>query len=144
MIDMEIYRKLASGNILSAMKTYAFIRLKSDCLQIGFEWLDFDGDDCFNDFHINVVSETGPRRFDFGECAVNGLRKISKFFRETSQKTVSSGFRHPDVCYYDLDRTNDGYRLVVGFERTGLREEFNIEAPQMEIDDEFMRTVYSG
>jgi len=126
------------------MRTSAFVRLKSDGLQIGFEWRDFDGDDCFNDFHINVVTETGTRRFDFGRCAAHGLRKFSRFFRDTAQTTVGGGFRNPDVCYYDLDRKNDDYSLVVRFEGKGLREEFNIQTPQIEIDDEFMRTVYSG
>ena len=126
------------------MKTSASIRLKSDRLRIGFEWLDFDGDDCFNTFYIDVVSETGTRRFDFGGCAVNGLRKLSSFFRDTTQTTVGGGFRNPDVCYYDLDRKHDDYCLVVRFEGKGLIEEFNIQTPEVEIDDEFMRTVYSG
>lgn len=39
---------------------------------------------------------------------------------------------------------NDGYRLVVRFEDKRLQEEFNRQAPQMEVDDELMRTVYSG
>lgn len=144
MSDIAIYHRLISSNILPTMRTSAFIRLKSDRLQIGFEWLDFDGDDCFNDFHINVITESGTRRFDFGGCAVHGLRSVSQFFRDTSQKTIGGGFRNPDICYYDVDRKNDGYRLVVRFESKGLREEFNIQTPQMEIDDEFMRTVYSG
>ena len=126
------------------MRTSASIRLRSDRLQIGFEWLDFDGDDCFNDFHINVVTEIGTRLFDFGGCAVHGLRKVSRFFRDTTQTSVSGGFRNPDVCYYDLDRKNDSYRLVVRFDGKALREEFTIQSPEMEIDDEFMRTVYSG
>jgi len=32
----------------------------------------------------------------------------------------------------------------VRFEGKGLIEEFNIQTPEVEIDDEFMRTVYSG
>lgn len=126
------------------MRTSAFIRLKSDPLNIAFEWLDFDGDDCFNDFHIDIVTEAETRRFDFGGCAVHGLRKLSRFLRDTTQTTVGGGFRNPDVCFFDLDRKNDGYGLVVRFEGKGLREEFNIQNPQTEIDDEFMRTVYSG
>ena len=108
------------------MRTSAFIWLKSKSIQIGFEWLDFDGDDCFGDFHIDVVTQTGTRRFDFGECVVHGLCKASRFFTDTSQTTVGGGFRNPDVCYYDLDRRNKGYHLVVRFEDKGLREEFNI------------------
>ena len=139
-----MFRQLTSSNILCTMKASAFIRLKGDRLQMEFEWLNFDGDDSFDDFHINVVTETGSRRLDFGGCAVHGLRKVSRFFRDTAQTTVGGGFRNPDVCYYDLYRKNDGYSLMVRFEGKGLREEFNIQNPQIEIDDEFMRTVYSS
>jgi hypothetical protein len=126
------------------MRTSAFIRLKSDGLQVVFEWLDFDGDDCFSDFHIDVVTQTDSRRFDFGGCAVHGLRKVTRFLKDNAQTTVGGGFRNPDLCYFDLDRKNDGYRLVVRFEGKGIREEFNIQNPRTEVDDEFMRTVYSG
>ena len=57
------------------MRTSAFIRLKSDRLQIDFDWLDFNGHDCFDDFHINLVT-LALTRFDFGGCAVSGLRKV--------------------------------------------------------------------
>ena len=71
-------------------------------------------------------------------------RKASRFFRDTTQTTVGGGFRNTDIRYFDVDRKNDGCSLVVRFESQRLREEFNIQTPQMEIDDEFMRTVYSG
>jgi hypothetical protein len=93
-----------------------------------FEWLDFDGDDCFRDFHINVVTETGTRRFNFGQCAVNGLRKFSRFFRDTTQTTVGEGFRNPGTCYYDLDRKKEGYSLVVRFEDTADLISLTIDA----------------
>jgi hypothetical protein len=125
------------------MRTTAHIHLKSDLIECRFEWLDFDGDDCFRDFRINVITETGSRRFDFGGCAVNGLRQFSTFFRSETREAVSGGFRHPDIRYYDLYREKDGYRLVVRFEGSGLREEFCIHNPRTEVDDEFMRTVYS-
>ena len=126
------------------MRTSAFIRLKSDQLEMEFEWLGFDGDDCFNDFRINVIAKTGTRRFDFGGCVVSGLRKLSRFFRDNTQTTVGGGFRKPDVRFYDVQRKNDGYSLVVRFEDSGIREEFYIRNPRTEIDDEFMRTVYSN
>ena len=125
------------------MRTSAFIRLRSDRLGMDFEWLDFNGDDCFDDFHINVITETGTTRFDFGGCAVSGLRKVGRFFRDNSQTTAGGGFRNPDIRYYDLHRNEDGYSLIVRFEGSGIREEFHITNPRLEIDDEFMRTVYS-
>jgi len=126
------------------MMSTAHIHLKSDLVQLQFEWHDFDGDDCFNDFHINVITETGTRRFDFGGCAVYGLRQFSRFLINEAQNTVSGEFGHPDIRCYDVYRENDGYRLVVRFEGSGLCEEFHIHTPRIEIDDEFMRTVYSG
>jgi hypothetical protein len=107
--------------------------------EMQFEWLDFDGDDCFGDFHINIASGTDTRRFDFGSCAVSGLRKISKFFKDGAQTTVSSGFRHPDIRYYDVHRSDDGYRLVIRFEGSGLYEQFHIKSPLVQINDEFLK-----
>jgi hypothetical protein len=127
-----------------SVKTSADIRIQGDSTDLSFEWRDFDGDDCFNDFHINVTTETGTRRFDFGGCAVNGLRKVSRFLRDEMQQTVSGGFRNSDIRYYDLYREKDGYRLVVRFEHSGLREEFYVGNPRTEIDDAFMRTVFTG
>lgn len=127
-----------------AVKTSADIRIRGDSTEVSFEWRDFDGDDCFNDFHIIVMTETGTRRFDFGGCAVNGLRQFSRFFRYETRNTVSGGFRTPGVRYYELYREKDGYRLVVRFEGSGLYEEFYVRNPRTQIDDEFMRTVYSG
>lgn len=126
------------------MKTSASIRFKSVGVQIVFEWLDFDGDDCFDDFHIDVVTQTDNRRFDFGGCAVNGLRKVRRFLQDDTQTTVGGGFRNPDVCYFDLDRKNGGFSLVVRFEGKGISDKFNIQNPQIEIDDDFMKTVYPG
>jgi len=143
----ECYRDVTPIGIQQytrTMRTSASIRLKSDRLTIRFEWLDFDGDDCFNTFRIDVVTEATTRRFDFGACGVNGLRKLSRFFRDTTQTTIGGGFRNPDVCYYDLDRKDNGYCLVVRFEDKRQEEEYNIQMPEVEIDDEFMRTVYAG
>jgi hypothetical protein len=119
------------------MRRTAHIHLKSDSAECRFEWLDFDGDDCFKDFHIDVRVENSFRRFNFGPCLVIGLRKLSRFFRDTTQTTLDGG-------YCDVHRTNDGYRLVVRPEGSGIREELYLPNPQIELDDEFMRTVYSS
>lgn len=127
-----------------AMKTTADIRVKGNSAEAKFEWRGFDGDDCFNDFHINVTTEGETRRFDFGPCAVHGLRKLRKFFQDESLGEAGLGFRNPDVRTCDVHRAGDGYRLVVRFDGSGLKEEFLIDQPQLQIDDEFLRTVYSG
>jgi hypothetical protein len=63
------------------MKTTAFIYLKSDSIQTHFEWLDFDGDDCFDEFHIDVITARSNRRFSFGACVVGGLRQDEQFLQ---------------------------------------------------------------
>jgi hypothetical protein len=50
----------------------------------------FDGDDCFSDFNIGAAGEGGTGRFGFGAFSVHGLRKVSRFFRDDSQKSVTS------------------------------------------------------
>ena len=52
--------------------------------------------------------------------------------------TTTTGYRA------HLHRETNGYRLVVRFEGSGLCEEFYVRKPQTQIDDEFMRTVYSS
>jgi hypothetical protein len=126
------------------MKRTAHVYLRNDSTELQFEWLDFDGDDCFSDFHLNVITKGGTRRFDFGECVVHGLRKFIRFFRNEAQSKVGGGFRNPDIRCYDLHREKDGYRLVIHLEASRLCEEFYVHNPSMEIDDEFMRTVYLG
>jgi hypothetical protein len=126
------------------MKTTANIRIKGDLTEAQFEWCSFDGDDCFNDFHINVITESDTRRYDFGRCAIQGLRKLRTFFQDASLGEPSLGFRHPDIRYCDVHRADDGYRLVVRFEDSGLKEEHLIHQPQVQIDDDFLRTVYSS
>jgi hypothetical protein len=126
------------------VKRGAHIRVKGDSVEIRFEWLEFDGDDCFEDFHIDVATEGGNKRFDFGACAVNGLRRLIRFFANTAESEHSGGFQNPDVRYYDVLRKKDGYRLVIRFAEEGFHEEVYIRNPQIEMDDEFMRTVYSS
>jgi hypothetical protein len=98
----------------------------------------FDGDDCFNDFHIDVTSESGAQQFRFGPCAVHGLRKLSKFFRDGCPGVCQSGFRNPDIRSYDLLCTEGDYRLLVRFEGSGLSEQRWVRKPSMEFEDEFL------
>jgi hypothetical protein len=86
------------------MKNSAHVRVKGDSTEMQFEWRDFEGDDCFKDFHINVASDNESRPFDFGPCAVHGLRKLCKFFTDVTDTTVSGGFRYPYARYYDVQR----------------------------------------
>lgn len=118
---------------------YARIVIKSSGFtEACFEWLDFDGDDCFRNFRINVLDETGFHRFDFGPCAVNSLGKLSRFFRDGQQASIRGEFRHPDERYYEVHRTKDGYNLVVCFEGSGLNQQFPIRCKYVHFDDKFL------
>jgi hypothetical protein len=129
--------------MVSVVETTAHIRLKSDGAEIFFEWLGFDGDDCFDDFHI-IVTENGKKhRFDYGPCVVNGVRKMKRFFGDVSQNTVGGGFRHPDIRHYDLHRSGDSYRLVIHFEASGMHQEFQIHRPFVHIADEILKAFDS-
>jgi hypothetical protein len=107
-----------------------------------FDWLGFDGDDCFEDFHITFC-EGGPSiHFGFGTCAVRGLKEVARFFSDASQTTVGGGFRHPDIRYYDLYRSGEDYRLVVRYEGSGLHEEIWIRQPAVHVADQFLKEYY--
>jgi hypothetical protein len=120
------------------MERASYILLKSDDVEMRFDWLGFDGDDCFRDFHITVAAGGQPKRFDFGPCVVSGLLKCVRFFGDTAQNTVGGSFRHPDTRSYDLYRSKEGYRLAVCFEGPELHDEFHIQQPAVHIADEFL------
>ena len=116
----------------------AQIHINDATTDMRFVWIGFDGDDCFDDFHIDVIGESGSRQFSFGPCAVHGLRKVSRFSRDNSQESVSLGFRHPDIRYCDIFRTNGDYRLVVRLEGSGLSEQLCVGKPSIQFKDEFL------
>jgi hypothetical protein len=123
---------------LAVVNDNAHIRINDTTTEMRLEWLGFDGDDCFADFHIDVTSEAGTQRFCFGPCAVHGLRKLSRFFRNGSQVSVSLGFQYPDIRCCDVVRADDGYRLLVRFEGSGVSEQFSVRKPSLQIDDKFL------
>jgi hypothetical protein len=116
------------------MENWASIQSRSSELEIRFEWVDFDGDDAFNEFHVDIVGGVETRRFDFGPCAVATLRKFATFF-EGKLETASAAFQCPDVRVCELARTQNGFQLLVRFEADRQSEEFNIASPSITIDD---------
>lgn len=114
--------------LTSAVRAYA----------IRFRWVAFDGDDCFNEFHIDVTSVAATQRFSFGPCAVYGLRKLSRFFCDDKQQSVGLGFSHPDIRHCDILRVGGNYRIVVRFEGSGLSEEHTVLTPSIQLEDEFL------
>jgi hypothetical protein len=118
----------------------AHIHLKSESAEIRFDWLGFDGDDCFKDFYITVTYGGQTRCFNFGWSAVYGLRKLSRFFADSAQPTVSGSFSGPDLRQFDLQRTGEGYRLILRFEGATSHEEFHIRNPSVHVADEFLKS----
>ena len=124
------------------MRNSASIRVKSDDAEVLFLWHGFDGDDCFNDFRIEISNRSGTERFDFGGCVVWGLRKLVWFFRGKLDK-AGGGFRFPDIRTYDLTRTEDGYLLQISLETANRSEQIRLSNPTLIMDDEFLRD-YDG
>jgi hypothetical protein len=120
------------------MKDSASSRITSDDSEAFFEWLRFDGDDCFSEFHIDIVSGIETRRFEFGPCVISGLRKPVRFLRGDLD-TTSSGFQFPDIRTYGFTRSEDGFLLQIRFEGSGMSEQFFFGKPSLSIDDELLR-----
>jgi len=120
------------------MKKNPSIQVESSGDVISFLWRDFDGDDCFDGFFIEVKQNGTTKNFDFGACAVYGLRKLSRFFRDSNQESVSGGFQNPDPCFFDVHRDGDTYLLSVRFERGGFSAQFKLRSALVTINDEFL------
>ena len=125
------------------MQTSEQIQFKTYAIEVNLNWNAFDGDDCFNDFHILIISGSQTHRFDFGPCAVHCLRKWTKFLNDPTKTTVGAGFRNPDIRYCDLSRFNNNYKLVITFEGSNLREEFEISNPTLHLRRDFLN-AYDG
>src|SRR5258708_3871308 len=120
------------------MRDCASIRAKSHDREVAFEWRDFDGDDCFRDFHADIVTGTETEHFSFGDCVVWGLRQSIRFFR-VQQDKAGLGFRFPDIRTCDLARTEDGFLLQVSLEATNRSEQFRFSKPTLIFDDQFLK-----
>jgi hypothetical protein len=108
-------------------------------MELQLKWRGFDGDDCFSDFHIDVIAQGETKRLDFGPCVIYGLRKTRKFFQDETKEGIDFG---TDALYCDLRRVEDGYALTVRFEGSASNQEFLIKHPLVEIDDSFLTEYY--
>ena len=115
-----------------------FIQLESASTRVRLDWRDFDGDDCFGSFIISAFRDGGAQHFDFGPCAVRALRRMSRFISSPAESSVSGGFRYPDVRTYELQRTGEGFRLVVRFEASHSHQEFVLVHPSTEDSRDFL------
>lgn len=124
------------------MENWSSIQIKSNELEVRFEWVDFDGDGGFKEFHVDIIGGVKTRRFDFGPCPIATLREFASFFQDALQ-TARAAFQCPDLRVCELARTATGFQLSVRFEDDGQSEEFNIENPGITIDD-FLEEYDSG
>ena len=122
------------------MKPTASIQLNDSTLDIRLEWFDYDGDDCFRHFQILVLESDSRQKFDFGGCAIFGLRKLSGFFSDATQKSAGLGFRYPDIRFCDFYREGSNYRLIIKFEGTNLHKEFAICQGSVFVNDDFLKS----
>jgi hypothetical protein len=70
------------------MRESASIGVEGIGYEAFFEWRDFDGDDCFRDFHIQLVIGTEAERFDFGDCAIGDFGGLSDSFGGNLTKRI--------------------------------------------------------
>jgi len=124
------------------MESTAQICLSSRDAELRFDWLGFDGDDCFREFSVTYRSGADEQRFEFGPCAVRGLRKLSCFFSDPAQESAGMGFRNPDIRYCDISREAGGYRVVVRYDGNGLHEEFLLGSPSLHMENKFLKDYY--
>jgi hypothetical protein len=124
-----------TANPIGVMEQALNIRLTSDESEALFEWTDFDGDDCFSGFCVTVTTGGESRRFEFGPCVAWSHRRLTKFFRDTTQTAVELGFRNPDARHCDIHRSGHDYRLVIRYAGSGWHQEFHLHRPAVHVQD---------
>ena len=80
---------------------------------------------------------------DLGECAVFGLRKLTRFFENADAPEASNGFRNPDIITYSVRRFLDGVSLQVNYEERNRNSEVRLINPEVLIDRRFL-DLYDG
>lgn len=119
------------------------ITLEDGQSKVLLAWEGFDGDDGFEVHYLTVTAAGEARRFDFGPCAVMGLRKTDRLLRDINVPSVGLGFRNPDIRYWDLYRKGDGYRLLIRFTDQQVEFEHTLKQPQIRNDRTFIQR-YDG
>ena len=119
------------------MRDSASILAKTTAAEVLFHWEEFDGDDCFGKFHIEVVIGSVTERFEFGHSIVWVLRKSARVFRGKADN-VESTFKFPDTRTCNLKRIEDGFLLEICLEGTNRCEEYRLIKPTLFFDDEFL------
>ena len=85
------------------------IVLRGETSTVAFLWRKFDGDDCFDEHVLEIHGRGSSTRYEFGGCAVAGLRKLSEFFDSPLETSVHAGFRNPLIMGYGIDRNRKSW-----------------------------------
>ncbi len=116
----------------------ATLTLGTPSVNLRFDWLEYDGDDCFGQHRITYNGTDGAKTFNFGACATLCIRKLESLL---SNKTgsVGFGFRIPEVIYYDIDRTDDSLKLHIYSEELALDAKMQVDLADVAFDKPYQR-----
>lgn len=121
----------------------ASIVLVDTIAEVKLLWKGFDGDDSFAEHSIEVLAEGKSSRHDFGGCAVNGLRKVTRLLRSDQDGKSEHGFRNPDPIFYSLERRKDEMTLSIQNDRGRLVVVHRLKNPIVRMDGAFL-AAYDG
>ena len=113
------------------------IVLRGETSTVAFLWRKFDGDDGFDEHVVEFHGRGSSTPYEFGGCAVAGLRKLSKFLDSPLETSVQSGFRNPMSMDYRIDRNGPDYVLRIEIEGKEAVE-YRVLRPSVSIDRDFI------
>jgi hypothetical protein len=116
----------------------ASLTLGTPSANLRFDWLEYDGDDCFAQHVITYSGRDGTKTFNLGACATRCIRKIESLLNAETE-SVGFGFRVPEIIYYDIDRTDDSLKLHVYSDELGLDAEMQVALTEVAFDMPFRR-----
>lgn len=115
------------------MNDSATLTLGTPIVNLRFEWLEYDGDDCFGKHRITYNGTDGTKTFNFGPCAIYCIRKIESIL-STKTGSVKFGFRIPEVISYDVDWTDDSLKLHIHSDELGLDATMQVDVIDVVFD----------
>ena len=120
------------------MNDSATLTLGTPTVNLRFDWLEYDGDDCFAQHRITYNGTDGSKTFNFGACATRSIRKFESLLGNKTA-SVGFGFRIPEVIYYDIDRTDNSLKLHIHSDELGLDAKMQVDLADVAFDKPFRR-----
>ena len=111
--------------------------------ELRFLWKGFDGDDSFAEHSIEVLQGGETSRHDFGGCAVNGLRKVTRLIGSDQDGKSEHGFRNPEPIFYSLERRKDEMTLRIEDDKGRTVLVHRLISPNVRNDGAFL-AAYDG